>query len=263
MEINNIRFSYQDKVERLKDVSTIIEKGKITTILGPNGSGKSTLLSVLSKFNKPTQGEIIFNGKSLYAYKAKELAKNLSVVQQSSVAPEEITVEKLVYYGRLPYQNMFQPTSKQDEEKVKWALEKTGLTDKKDALLTSLSGGQQQRAWIALALAQETPYLFLDEPTANLDIFYQYEILELVKELCEKDGLTIVMVLHDINQSMQYSDRLIVMKDGELIVHGKPEEVITKELLRDVYGIQAIMKEDELIGRYIVPVGVSFSLNAN
>lgn len=255
MEINNIRFSYQDKVERLKGVSTTIEKGKITTILGPNGSGKSTLLSVLSKLNQPTHGEIIFNGKSLVQYKAKELAKNLSIVQQTSVAPEDMTVEKLVYYGRLPYQPMFKMPSEQDEEKVNWALAKTGLTDKKDALLSSLSGGQQQRAWIALALAQETPYLFLDEPTANLDIFYQYEILALVKELCETDGLTIVMVLHDINQSMQYSDRLMVMKEGKLIAHGPSEEVITKELLQEVYGIQVMMKEDAGIGKYIVPVG--------
>lgn len=256
MEINNIRFSYQDRVERLKGVSTMIEKGKITTILGPNGSGKSTLLSVLAKFNEPNAGEIVLNGKSLNDYKAKELAKKISIVQQSSVAPEEITVERLVYYGRLPYQRFFTSATEKDDEKVRWALEKTGLTDKKDAPLASLSGGQQQRAWIALALAQETPYLFLDEPTANLDIFYQYEILELVKTLCEQDGLTIVMVLHDINQSMQYSDRLLVMKNGELIMHGEPAEVMTRELIADVYGIQVMMKEDAAIGKYIVPVGV-------
>lgn len=256
MEIKNIIFSYQDKVERLKNVSTTIEKGKITTILGPNGSGKSTLLSVLSTYNLPEQGEVIFNGKSLYDYKPKELARKLSVVKQSSAAPEEITVEKLVYYGRLPYQKMFMPPSEKDQEKVDWALMKTGLTDKKGVLLSSLSGGQQQRAWIALALAQDTPYLFLDEPTANLDIFYQYEILELVKALCEKDGLTIVMVLHDINQSIQYSDRMIMMKNGKVIEHGKPEEVITAELLADVYGIQVIMKEDETIGKYVVPIGL-------
>lgn len=256
MEINNIVFSYQDKIERLKNISTMIEKGSITTIIGPNGSGKSTFLSVLSKFNIPERGEIIFDGRSLYAYKPKELAKKLSVVKQSSVAPDEITVEKLVYYGRLPHRNLFMAPTEKDQEKVDWALTKTGLIDKREALLSSLSGGQQQRAWIALALAQDTPYLFLDEPTANLDIFFQYEILELVKELCEKDGLTIVMVLHDINQSMQYSDQIIVMKNGEIIKSGAPGEVITKELLADVYGIQVIIQEDELIGKYIVPIGI-------
>ncbi|HLR10478.1 MAG TPA: ABC transporter ATP-binding protein [Sporosarcina sp.] len=256
MEINHIRFSYQDKVERLKDVTATIEKGKITTILGPNGCGKSTLLSVLAKFNVPSSGDITLNGKALHQYTPKELAKTLSVVQQSSVAPEEMTVEKLVYYGRLPYQKMFTTATEEDDEKVLWALEKTGLLEKKDALLSSLSGGQQQRAWIALALAQNTPYLFLDEPTANLDIFYQYEILELVKTLCEEEGLTIVMVLHDINQTIQYSDRVIIMKAGEMVANGKPEEVITSALLADVYGIKVVMKEDPSVGKYIVPIGI-------
>ena len=256
MEINHIRFSYQDKVERLKDVTATIEKGKITTILGPNGCGKSTLLSVLAKFNVPLSGDITLNGKALHQYTPKELAKTLSVVQQSSVAPEEMTVEKLVYYGRLPYQKMFTTATEEDDEKVLWALEKTGLLEKKDALLSSLSGGQQQRAWIALALAQNTPYLFLDEPTANLDIFYQYEILELVKTLCEEEGLTIVMVLHDINQTIQYSDRVIIMKAGEMVANGKPEEVITSALLADVYGVKVVMKEDPSVGKYIVPIGI-------
>lgn len=256
MEINHIRFSYQDKVERLKDVTATIEKGKITTILGPNGCGKSTLLSVLAKFNVPTSGDITLNGKALHQYTPKELAKTLSVVQQSSVAPEEMTVEKLVYYGRLPYQKMFTTVTEEDDDKVLWALEKTGLLEKKDALLSSLSGGQQQRAWIALALAQNTPYLFLDEPTANLDIFYQYEILELVKTLCEEEGLTIVMVLHDINQTIQYSDRVIIMKAGEMVANGKPEEVITSALLADVYGVKVVMKEDPSVGKYIVPIGI-------
>ncbi len=256
MEINHIRFSYQDKVERLKDVTATIEKGKITTILGPNGCGKSTLLSVLAKFNVPSSGDITLNGKALHQYTPKELAKTLSVVQQSSVAPEEMTVEKLVYYGRLPYQKMFTTVTEEDDDKVLWALEKTGLLEKKDALLSSLSGGQQQRAWIALALAQNTPYLFLDEPTANLDIFYQYEILELVKTLCEEEGLTIVMVLHDINQTIQYSDRVIIMKAGEMVANGKPEEVITSALLADVYGVKVVMKEDPSVGKYIVPIGI-------
>ena len=256
MEINHIRFSYQDKVERLKDVTATIEKGKITTILGPNGCGKSTLLSVLAKFNVPTSGDITLNGEALHQYTPKELAKTLSVVQQSSVAPEEMTVEKLVYYGRLPYQKMFTTATEEDDDKVLWALEKTGLLEKKDALLSSLSGGQQQRAWIALALAQNTPYLFLDEPTANLDIFYQYEILELVKTLCEEEGLTIVMVLHDINQTIQYSDRVIIMKAGEMVANGKPEEVITSALLADVYGVKVVMKEDPSVGKYIVPIGI-------
>lgn len=256
MEIKNITFSYQDKISRLKNVSTTIKKGKITTILGPNGSGKSTLLSLISKHNRPEQGEITFNGRSLSNYKLKELAKKLSVVQQSSIAPDEMTVEKLVFYGRLPHQKMFNPPSKKDEEKVSWALMKTGLMEQRKSFLSSLSGGQQQRAWIALALAQDTPYLFLDEPTANLDIYFQYEILELVNELCKEDGLTIVMVLHDINQAIQYSDQIMIMKDGELVHQGKPEEVISEGVLADVYGIRVMIKEETGIGKYIVPMGL-------
>lgn len=256
MDINGIRFAYADKVERLKGVTTTIEKGKITTILGPNGCGKSTLLSVLSKFHIPTAGHIALKGKSLAQYKPKELAKTLSIVQQSSVAPDEMTVEKLVYYGRLPHQKMFAAASEEDDEKVQWALEKTGLLEQKDARLSSLSGGQQQRAWIAMSLAQHTPYLFLDEPTANLDIFYQYEILELVKTLCREEGLTIVMVLHDINQTIQYSDRIIMMKAGEMVADGTPEDVIKPALLEDVYGIKVMMKEEPSIGKYIVPIGI-------
>lgn len=256
MEINQVHFAYQDKVKRLNNVSAKIEKGKITTIIGPNGSGKSTLLSVLSRLNAPTTGEIMLEGKPLHAYSPKEFAKTLSIVLQSSTAPDEMTVEKLVYYGRLPYKRMFSSTGEEDEARVLWALEKTGLMDKKDALLSALSGGQRQRAWIALALAQDTPYLFLDEPTANLDIFYQYEVLELVKTLCEEEGLTIVMVLHDLNQTIQYSDRVMVMKGGNLVAQGESEEVITADLLREVYGIEVIMKEDAIAGKYIVPLGI-------
>lgn len=256
MDINQIRFSYDDKVERLKGITTTIEKGKVTTILGPNGCGKSTLLSVLANFHAPTSGHVVLNGKPLPQYKSKELAKTISIVQQSSIAPDEMTVEKLVYYGRLPHQKMFATASEEDVQKVQWALEKTGLLEYKNARLTSLSGGQQQRAWIAMSLAQHTPYLFLDEPTANLDIFYQYEILELVKTLCREEGLTIVMVLHDINQTIQYSDRVMMMKAGELVANGKPEDVITPALLEDVYGIKVMMKEEPSVGKYIVPIGI-------
>lgn len=256
MDINQIRFSYDDKVERLKGITTTIEKGKVTTILGPNGCGKSTLLSVLANFHAPRSGHIVLNGKPLPQYKSKELAKTISIVQQSSIAPDEMTVEKLVYYGRLPHQKMFATASEEDVQKVQWALEKTGLLEYKNARLTSLSGGQQQRAWIAMSLAQHTPYLFLDEPTANLDIFYQYEILELVKTLCREEGLTIVMVLHDINHTIQYSDRVMMMKAGELVANGKPEDVITPALLEDVYGIKVMMKEEPSVGKYIVPIGI-------
>jgi len=256
MEVNNVTFSYQDRVPQLHQLSTTIKKGRITTIIGPNGCGKSTFLSVLTNFNIPQHGQIILDGKELNKYKPKELAKKLGVVHQKNIAPEDMTVEKLVQYGRLPYKSAFTLPSEKDEEKVKWALTSTGLYEKRKELIDTLSGGQQQRAWIAMALAQDTPYLFLDEPTANLDIFFQYEILELVKKLCAEYSLTIVMILHDINQAIQYSDTIIAMKNGEIIKSGTPNTIITDQLIHDVYGIKVVVKEEENVGKYIIPIGI-------
>lgn len=256
MEIKNITFAYRDKVIRLKDVNSKINKGEITTILGPNGCGKSTLMGVMTNNHAPLEGEVILEGKSLKTYHPKELARTLGVVHQENTAPTDMTVEKLVYYGRLPHRTTFSLYSDEDETKVKWALKSTGLYERRHMTIDSLSGGQQQRAWIAMALAQDTPYLFLDEPTANLDIYYQYEILELVKQLSEEHGLTVVMVLHDINQAIQYSDRIIAMKNGQVIANGKPEDIVTEEMIEEVYGVHVVVKHDEAVGKYILPVGI-------
>src|SRR5690625_5254199 len=228
----------------------------MTTIIGPNGSGKSTLLSVMTNNNQPGHGEVLLEGKAVSQYKGKELAKILGVVHQQNIAPADMTVEKLVEYGRLPYKGTFTPSSEQDEKMVKWALDSTGLYDKRHMTINTLSGGQQQRAWIAMVLAQDTPYLFLDEPTANLDIYYQYEILELVKKLNEEHNLTIGMVLHDINQAIQYSDTIIAMKQGEIIKKGNLKEIITELLIYDVYGVHVVVKRDDGLGTYIVPTGI-------
>jgi iron complex transport system ATP-binding protein len=256
MEIKEVSFAYQDKVKRLQQVEAEIKKGEITTIIGPNGSGKSTLLGVLTNNHRPQQGQVILDGKVINKYKPKELAKKLGVVHQQNTAPADMTVEKLVFYGRLPYKRTFSPQSDKDEQMVKWALESTGLYEKRNVPIDTLSGGQQQRAWIAMALAQDTPFLFLDEPTAALDIYYQYEILELVKQLCEKHGLTIVMVLHDINQAIQYSHNIIAMKQGKVIEKGDPKKIVTNQLMKDVYGVNIAVKNDEDVGLYIVPLGI-------
>lgn len=256
MEIKDITFSYQDKVRRLHQVTVEIKKGAITTIIGPNGSGKSTLMGVLTNMLTPEQGQIILDGKELNRYRPKELAKILGVVHQQNIAPADMTVEKLIYYGRLPYKKTFSPSSIKDAEMVDWALACTGLADKRHMTLDQLSGGQQQRAWIAMALAQDTKYLFLDEPTSNLDLYYQYEILQLVQQLRNEQGLTIVMVLHDINQALQYSDRIIAMKDGRLIASGSPADTITEGLIHELYGIDVVVREDKTLGKYIVPLGI-------
>jgi len=256
MEIKDISFAYQDNIMRLHHINGTIRKGEVTTIIGPNGCGKSTLLSVLTNNNAPKEGQIILDGKVLNTYKPKELARTLGVVYQKNVAPSDMTVEKLAQYGRLPHRSTFSPASDRDTEMVKWALECTGLYERRHMTIDTLSGGQQQRVWIAMALAQDTPFLFLDEPTSNLDIYYQYEVLELVKQLSDEHGLTIVMVLHDINQAIQYSDSILALKNGHVVAEGKPTEIVTEELIKEVYGVRVIVKDDVEAGKYIVPLGI-------
>lgn len=255
MDINSIVYSHDGKETHLKNITAHIAKGKITTIIGPNGCGKSTLLGVMSNHFHPEKGHVILEQKDIMAYKSKALAKKLAIVHQQNSAPVDMTVEKLVGYGRLPYKSIFQTDFKTDQAVVDWALEKTRLIEKRKNTLDALSGGERQRVWIAMALAQKSEYLFLDEPTTYLDIFYQFDILELVKSLNETEKLTIVMVLHDINQAIRYSDELIVMKRGEIIAQGKPEDVITKEQMKDVYQMDMAVVEDEMTGLYTIPIG--------
>jgi len=256
MEIKDITFAYDDKVIRLHGIDSEIAKGKVTTIIGPNGSGKSTLLGVMSNNYKPQKGYVVLNGKFINRYRPKELAKTLGVVHQKNRAPADMTVEDLVYYGRLPHKSTFSTYSTEDHDKVKWALKQTGLYERKDMSIDTLSGGQQQRTWIAMALAQDTPYLFLDEPTSNLDIYFQYEILELIQQLNESHQLTIVMVLHDINQAIQYSDQIIAMKNGRIVNVGHPDDIVDEALIKEVYGIRVAIKQDKDVGKYIVPIGI-------
>ena len=178
------------------------------------------------------------HGKNLAGIRLKELAKQAAIVQPYNIAPADLLVEKLISYGRTPYHTLgLTPDAKKDEEKVRWAMEITHTEKLKDKPVSELSGGQKQRVWIAMALAQDTKILFLDEPTTYLDIRYQLQILKLIRRLNREFGITIVMVLHDINQSLYYSDEIIAMKDGKIIAQGLPEEVITSGLVREVYGV--------------------------
>ncbi|HLR65451.1 MAG TPA: ABC transporter ATP-binding protein [Pseudogracilibacillus sp.] len=254
MEIKDLTFSYDKQKRLLHKITAHIPKGKITTIIGPNGSGKSTLLQLLTNNLKTQAGQIIIEGHALQQLKQKQLAQMLSVVHQHNMAPEDMTVESLVYYGRLPYKKAFTSYKEEDEEIVDWAIEAVGLSNWKKKLLHTLSGGQQQRAWLAMAIAQKTPYMFLDEPTSALDIYYQYDILQLVNRLNKKEQLTTVMVLHDMNQALQFSDYIIAMKDGELVTFGPPEEVMTEAYIKEIYGIDVILHEDDRVGKFIVPL---------
>ena len=240
--VNNLEFSYDSSKQLLNDVNIKIKKGKITTILGPNGSGKSTLLSLLSAFNKPKKGNILIDNQAIQEMKHKALAKKIATVHQQNEVPSDLTVEELVQFGRVPHQNYFQRSDSEDCEIVEWAMEKTKVKHLQSKAVMSLSGGERQRVFIAMALAQKTPILFLDEPTTYLDIYHQLEVLELVKQLNRDEGLTVVMVLHDINQALKYSDEVIVMKQGKVIKSGLTNEVLTIDLLKEVYQITGFIE---------------------
>ena len=253
LRCENIHCSYDKSKKFIENLNIDIPKSEITTILGPNGSGKSTLLSMLACFNKPLEGNVFIENTNLSTLKFKEIAKRIATVHQHNEPPEDITVEKLVSFGRVPYNKCRDIDKKTNEEIINWAIESTSLEDIRDEKVMSLSGGQRQRAFIAMALAQKTKVLLLDEPTTYLDMYHQIEVLELVKKLNEEFGITIVMVLHDINQAIKYSHNIIVMKDGSIIESGKPEKVINEKTIKDVYNVQGIIcniNENEM---YFVP----------
>lgn len=254
MEVKQIDFGYGSTV-LIEKLSTNIQRGKITTIIGPNGSGKSTLLNLLANQMRPKSGDITMDGKNLCTISSKEMAKRLAIVYQQNQAPNDLTVERLVEYGRSPYQGLFLSKDDEGEAIIHWALEITNLSHMSDKRISELSGGERQRAWIAMALAQKTDILFLDEPTTYLDIFYQLEILRLAKKLNAEYGITIVMVLHDINQAIQFSDYIIIMKKGRIIYDGQAQSAITEQRLQEVYGIHASIHWCENNKtNYIVPI---------
>ncbi len=236
-KIKGLSFAY-GKHEVLKGLDLTIHEGAITTLIGANGCGKSTLFNLMTKNLTPDAGEITLYGKNVVSCRIKNFAKQVAIVHQHNTAPSDLCVEKLVSYGRTPYHTMgLSPDSAEDEAKVQWALEITDTAAIKDKPITELSGGQKQRVWIAMALAQDTKVLLLDEPTTYLDIRYQLDILHLIKRLNQEFGITVIMVLHDINQSLYYSDEIVAMKGGKMIAHGIPEEIITTALVREVYDV--------------------------
>ena len=235
--VKDLSFAYGKQVV-LKNLDLELHEGKITTLIGANGCGKSTLFNLMTKNLKPDEGEIFLREESITNLRLKDFAKEVSIVHQYNTAPVDLSVEKLVGYGRTPYHTMgLSPDPKEDEEKIRWALEITHTYKHKDKPVSELSGGQKQRVWIAMALAQDTRVLFLDEPTTYLDIRYQLQILKLIRQLNREFGITIIMVLHDINQSLYYSDEIVAMKNGRMSAHGLPEEILTGELVQEVYDV--------------------------
>ncbi|MEU6166982.1 ABC transporter ATP-binding protein [Streptomyces tanashiensis] len=232
-----------------------IPPGVVTTIIGPNGCGKSTLLRTLSRLLRPTRGSVVLDGEDIARLRTRDVAKKLGLLPQSPVAPEGLTVADLVARGRHPHQSWLRQWSSDDVSVVERALAMTGVADLADRAVDSLSGGQRQRVWISMTLAQGTDLLLLDEPTTYLDLAHAIDVLDLVDDLHES-GCTVVMVLHDLNLAVRYSDNLIVMKAGSILTQGHPRDVVTAELLHEAFGLRALVIDDPVGDRpLIVPIG--------
>jgi iron complex transport system ATP-binding protein len=226
-----------------------IASGSVVGLIGPNGSGKSTLLNTIARLLRPTAGAVLLDGRAITTLRSTEIARRLAILPQSPIAPGTLTVAELVEQGRYPYAGPLRMLRRQDHEAIAGALTLTGMTAFAHRPIDGLSGGERQRAWIALALAQDTDYLLLDEPTTFLDIGHQLEVLELVDRLHRERSLTVVMVLHDINQAAQFCERVIVMQSGTVVRDGAPRHVLTEDLLADVFGVRARIIEDDESGR--------------
>jgi iron complex transport system ATP-binding protein len=256
MQVKDIRVGYEEKTI-LHDLSLEIPYGKITTIIGSNGCGKSTLLKAMTRIIAHQRGQIIIDGKDIRKVNTKDLAKKLAILPQNPESANGLLVKELVSYGRFPYQKGFGGLTKQDNEIIDWALEVTRTNEMSDKPVDALSGGQRQRVWIALALAQDTDTIFLDEPTTYLDMAHQLEVLELLWRLNKQENKTIVMVLHDLNQAARFSDYIIALSNGKLVRAGNAEEVVTREVLMNVFNIDAVITTDPRTNK---PICITYDL---
>lgn len=233
----------------LEDVSLSIEAGTITALVGPNGSGKSTLLRALSRLLKPHDGAVWLDGKDIASLSTSLVARKLAVLPQGPSTPEGLTVAELVEQGRFPHVGALRMLRRQDHQATRDAIQMCGMSDMADRHLDTLSGGERQRAWIALALAQETPVLLLDEPTTFLDIAHQLEVMQVIARLNQEREMTIVMVVHDLNQAARFADRIIALHQGAIVADGAPEEVLTPDRVERIFGVSGHVVEDPGSGR--------------
>ena len=243
--------------EVIKGIDLEIPDKKITAIIGSNGCGKSTLLKAMTRIIPHQAGAIIFDGKEISQEKTKQLAKKMAILPQSQDSTSGLTVRELISYGRFPYQSGMGKLTKYDKEMIHWAMEVTNTSEFQYQTVDALSGGQRQRVWIAMALAQETDVIFLDEPTTYLDMAHQLEVLELLERLNKVQERTIIMVLHDLNQAARFADYMIALKDGEIIQSGIAKEVMTPEVLKKVFHIDALIGKDP---RTEQPICISYNL---
>lgn len=248
---DGVRLAYDDHVV-VDGLDLSIPDGEITVIVGPNACGKSTLLRALARLLRPTNGQVVLDGSAIHSMPTKEVARRLGLLPQTPIAPEGILVVDLVARGRTPHQKLFQQWSEGDEDAVRAALEATGTLDLADRPVDSLSGGQRQRVWIAMALAQDTDLLLLDEPTTYLDITHQIEVLDLVHRLNVERQRTIVIVLHDLNLACRYAHNVVAMRDGAIVTAGAPSEVIDARSVLDVFGLSCEVIPDPISGTPLV-----------
>lgn len=243
LEAKNISVDY---IERriIDDLSLSLEQGKITALVGPNGSGKSTLLKSLARLLPVEAGAVYLDGKAIQKLPSRQVARELAILPQGPSAPRGLTVLELVEQGRFPHAGALKMLKHQDHDAVKTALELTNMTAFANRSLDALSGGERQRAWLALTLAQDTGLLLLDEPTTFLDVGYQLEVLELVERLNQERQMTVALVLHDLNQAARYSHRMLVLKQGAIVADGRPEDVMTPELLLEVFKVHVTIVKD-------------------
>ncbi|MGK5642628.1 ABC transporter ATP-binding protein, partial [Streptomyces sp. URMC 126] len=251
LQAESVTLAYDRRVIA-EDLSVAIPDHSFTVIVGPNACGKSTLLRALSRMLKPTTGSVLLDGQAIGSYPAKKVARTLGLLPQSSVAPDGITVADLVARGRYPHQGLLRQWSAEDERIVQESMEATRVAELADRHVDELSGGQRQRVWIAMALAQRTPLLLLDEPTTYLDIQHQIEVLDLCAELHEEQGRTLVAVLHDLNHAARYATHLIAMRDGKVVAEGAPNDIVTAELVERVFGLSCEIIDDPQTGTPLV-----------
>ena len=250
-----LTLAYDDRTV-VEDLDLEIPDGEVTVVVGPNACGKSTTLRALGRLLRPRGGAVLLDGEELARIPTKRIAQSIGLLPQSPVAPESITVADLVARGRQPHQRWWQQWSEEDERAVTDAMERTDVTALGDRPVDELSGGQRQRVWIAMALAQETDLLLLDEPTTYLDIAHQVEVLDLIRQLNVDRGRTVVMVLHDLNQAARYADHLVAMKEGRVVARGRPGEIVEAGLVREVFGLESVVVPCPVTGDPLVVPGL-------
>lgn len=261
LRAEHLDLSYDGRVVA-SDLSVLLPPGLLSVIVGPNACGKSTLLRALTRLLTPTAGQVTLDETPLDSFAPKALARRVGLLPQSSVAPFGLCVADLVARGRFPHQRMLQQWSQEDAAAVQRAMDATGVEHLADRPVDELSGGQRQRVWLALLLAQDTPIMLLDEPTTFLDVGHQLEVLELCRRLQREEGRTLALVLHDLNQASRYADHLIVLHDGRVAACGHPSEILTTELLAEVFGLEALLLDDPVSGRpMVIPVASTATNN--